>query len=295
MKPWERARIAAFGKEARALLGPAYAKLSQRHKRQLRALARIESKESVRAIRLAGQDAGVVITNTATLTPAQLNAVVSFPIEGLRHGEWWTLQGQTMSRFVKSEIQKGVLLGESVSDLTNRITGPRGATRIGRRAAERIVRTSVTAISAEAQLQTMRANDDIVSEYEYVATLDDRTSPICAALDGQRFPLNDASAPRPPMHQNCRSTVRPIPNWDALGVSKTEQRMLERRKRASMNGQVSYRTYGSWLKAQSAAVQNRALGPSRAQLFRDGKVTLQDLVRKDGSSLTLKQLSRKVA
>jgi hypothetical protein len=36
------------------------------------------------------------------------------------------------------------------------------------------------------------------------------------------------------------------------------------------------------------------LGPSRGKLFRSGKATLKDLVRNDGSTLTLPQLARRI-
>ena len=45
---------------------------------------------------------------------------------------------------------------------------------------------------------------------------------------------------------------------------------------------------GSWLKGQSTAVQDDALGPGRAALFRDGMSI--DRFVKDGRTLTLDEL-----
>jgi SPP1 gp7 family putative phage head morphogenesis protein len=45
-------------------------------------------------------------------------------------------------------------------------------------------------------------------KYRYVATLDSRTSSICAALDGREFEYG--KGPMPPQHFNCRSTTVPI-------------------------------------------------------------------------------------
>lgn len=48
-----------------------------------------------------------------------------------------------------------------------------------------------------------------VEEYQYVATLDRRTSPICQRLDGKVFKVSEASQGinYPPNHANCRSTT----------------------------------------------------------------------------------------
>ena len=84
----------------------------------------------------------------------------------------------------------------------------------------------------------------------------------------------------------------PVVNWDKLGVSNPES--LVPLTRASMDGPTSYQTYSGWLRKQTAAVQNQVLGPTRATLFRSGKVGLRDLVRSDGSVLTLDELGKKL-
>lgn len=66
--------------------------------------------------------------------------------------------------------------------------------------------------------------------------------------------------------------------------------------RASMNGQVSEKeTYQSWLGKQSAAFQDDVLGPTKGKLFREGGVTLDRFVDRNGASLTIDQLRAKEA
>ncbi len=50
-----------------------------------------------------------------------------------------------------------------------------------------------------------------ITKYQYLATLDRRTSDICRSLDSQVFELKDAIAGLnyPPTHANCRSTTAP--------------------------------------------------------------------------------------
>lgn len=160
--------------------------------------------------------------------------------------------------------------------------------------AKMLVRTATTHVSATTNVETFAQQDpEVTSQYQYVATLDERTSLICAELDGQIFDYSDESAPRPPMHPNCRSTIIPVVNWEALGVSKPPEDLLEV-TRAAEGGPTSYRTYGTWLRDQDAGTQNDILGPSRGKLFRDGDVSLKELLASDGSVLTLDQLAKKL-
>lgn len=51
-----------------------------------------------------------------------------------------------------------------------------------------------------------------VKDYEYLATLDIKTSEICRNLDGKKFSLSEAvpGVNYPPMHAHCRSTTVPV-------------------------------------------------------------------------------------
>ena len=161
--------------------------------------------------------------------------------------------------------------------------------QVSTRHADVLVRTAVNQIATRAQVETFEANRDVTDEYIYTATLDDRTSDICRALDGKRFAYGEGSMP--PQHPNCRSVVRPVVNWKKLGLEPPPDG-----QRAAQDGPVSAKLdYADWLRQQTAAEQDDILGPARGKLFRSGKVTLQDLVRADGSRLTLEELREKIA
>lgn len=57
-----------------------------------------------------------------------------------------------------------------------------------------------------------------VSQYQYLATLDNRTSDICRSLDGKIFKTSEASEGLnyPPLHVRCRSTTYPF--YDSLKI-----------------------------------------------------------------------------
>lgn len=125
-----------------------------------------------------------------------------------------------------------------------------------------LVRTAVQHVSNQAREVTWEEND--ITEYRWVSTLDGRTTSQCRSLDGKTFTIGQG--PRPPVHMNCRSTtVAIIPGLENLSEILT---------RASQDGQVKGSlSYYEWLKGQSAQFQDSVLGSVRGKLFRDGGLT----------------------
>lgn len=72
---------------------------------------------------------------------------------------------------------------------------------------KRQARTAITETAGQAHMEAYEKHG--VKKYEYVATYDERTCPVCGGLDGKTFPLNEAKAGKnyPPMHPNCRCTT----------------------------------------------------------------------------------------
>ena len=117
----------------------------------------------------------------------------------------WKHKGQLVNQ-LEELIPRAFATGEN-----SRMLGQQLAERlaVSRSAGERLARTEVARAANES---VRRAYLDAgVTEYEYLATLDARTSEICAALDGRVFSVAKASAGvnYPPMHPNCRSTTIP--------------------------------------------------------------------------------------
>ena len=165
-----------------------------------------------------------------------------------------------------------------------------------------LVRTSVNQVANTASLNVYRANSDITKKYRYTATLDNRTTAVCGALDGRVFEYE--KGPKPPQHFNCRSTIVPEIDYENLPFDPPPTK----RKRATADGQMSADTdYASWLLMQPNKVQARILGGSFNKetnkyegAFRyfqrlagkdnDPRQALAKFVRADGSRITLSQL-----
>ena len=173
-----------------------------------------------------------------------------------------TLAG--VDQWVTKAWQQGLTVQDTIRGLrgTKKLNFQDGLTSMSRRQAEAVARTSVAHVAQEARNKVWDANEDILQGWQFVATLDSRTTTQCKSLDGQVFPLGEG--PQPPVHVNCRSTTVP--------VLRDEFAFLEEgATRSSKDGYVDAgRTYYDWLKDQPEAFQNEALGPARAKLFRDG-------------------------
>lgn len=226
-------------------------------------------------------------------------AVTSRPFQGRFLRDWAASLEKDRLRRVEDAVRIGLVEGETVDKIVSRIAGTRaaryadGVLAINRRNAEAVVRTAVTHTTSRAREALYTANPNLIKGVQYVATLDARTTDICASLDGQVFDVD--KGPRPPQHVNCRSTTAPVlASFKELGFNASE---VSEGTRASMNGQVpESTTYQSWLKSQPAHVQTEALGATKAKLFRDGGLTVDRLVeRRTGHSYTLRELASREA
>jgi len=217
-------------------------------------------------------------------------------------------------------IRSGVFSGETTQQIARRMIGklefgdfgPLSVkqlaqsggelTKLANNQIQTIVRTSVNQVQNQASQAVYAANSKVAPKYEYVATLDSRTSPICRRLDGQKFAYN--KGPTPPQHFNCRSTTVPVVDFDGL---QKKYPSLEKPpvgkvvSRPSTTGRVPQGTaYGDWLLKQDKKLQIKTLGSEqKVRFFKriakkegSGQAAIRKLVRDDGSERTLDDLKR---
>jgi SPP1 gp7 family putative phage head morphogenesis protein len=220
--------------------------------------------------------------------PNLLRAIVNArPMQGAILKDWYDGLETGAKAGVRREIMTGLAQGETIQQMSRRL---RGAMDISRRNAESVVRTTVNHVTTHAKEATYEVNSDIVKKVQYIATLDDRTTIICASLDGEVFPINEG--PRPPQHWRCRSTTAPVlVSASELGAELgIPMKDVPKGTRASMNGQVPAKmTYSEWLKTQSVETQNKVLGVKKATLFRKG-TPIRKFVDANKRPLTLRQV-----
>jgi len=195
---------------------------------------------------------------------AAMSAALERPLQGALLKDWLAdLEPRIRDRIERS-LQISFIEGENLSNATRRI---KGAVQMSKRGLEALVRTSNAHIAETVSEATYALNSDLIQGVEWVSTLDSRTTDVCRARDGKRWPVGEG--PRPPAHPNCRSTTIPV----LIGEESPERE-----------------TYPQWLKRQPASVQDNILGPARGKLFRDGKITVEGFVDSAGRRVPLRNL-----
>lgn len=259
-----------------------------------------------------------VILDFATPPVAQLTSLVTTqPFQGKVLKEWAASQKVTDVKRIMDQVKIGMVQGQAIPDIMKRVVG---VTDLTATEATAITRTAVNFYSNKAKEMTYRANADIFSEEQYVATLDARTTAICRGLDGKRFPVGEG--PRPPLHFNCRSVRVAVIGDELVGnrpFNPTTERSLvkeysakhglkaktrdglpkghkgafddfARARKRQLIGRVPAATsYDEWLRTQSVDFQNEVLGKGKAELFRKG-LTLDKFVDETGREFTLAEL-----
>ena len=219
-------------------------------------------------------------------------------------------------------IRQGVFSGESTQQIASRMIGrlefgQRGSvrqiaqaggelTKLANHQIQTIVRTSVNQVQNQASQAVYAANSKVAPKYEYVATLDSRTSPICKRLDGRKFEYN--KGPTPPQHFNCRSTTVPVVDYAGLKKQKGFEDLtpppkgkVVTRPTGEGTGRVPQDTqYGDWLLGQDKRLKVKTLGNEQkvryferlAKKEGSGQKAIRKMVREDGSERSLKDLER---
>ena len=219
-------------------------------------------------------------------------------------------------------IRQGVFSGESTQQIASRMIGrlefgQKGSvrqiaqaggemTKLANHQIQTIVRTSVNQVQNQASQAVYAANSKVAPKYEYGATLDSRTSPICKRLDGRKFEYN--KGPTPPQHFNCRSTTVPVVDYAGLKKQKGFEDLtpppkgkVVTRPTGEGTGRVPQDTqYGDWLLGQDKKLKVKTLGNEQkvryferlAKKEGSGQKAIRKMVREDGSERSLKDLER---
>lgn len=264
-------------------------------------LGKTVAKRTVGSLELVlGQDA------LSLPTDAYFNSLASnVLIQGSPAAEWWNAQEANTTLKFAQQVRQGLANAETNQQIIGRIVGTRiqpGVMTVARRDAATLVQTSVQAVANDARLNTFKKNSDVIAGVRQISTLDSHTSLICIAYSGQCWdldgkPIRGSSLPfngGPPRHFNCRSVLAPLTKtFKELGIDAPEPKATTR---ASDAGPISAKTdFNAFLNSKSQGYVDEMLGKGRAQLWRDGKITLKDLVDGQGRPLTTAALKAKFA
>lgn len=306
---WNQQRLAAIKKSLQKTVRSVYEQVFGQLNADLKELVKYEVEYQSTNLKAAFPLEAQPLVNIQSTTWQQVWAsATAQPFQGSLLKEWADKLPSNLVNKIGNAVQQGVLLGESYTDIIKRVKGTKGAGYadgvVGRaRNTElaNLVKTAVNHVTAEAREKTAEVNEDIIKAREWLSTLDTHTSPMCIIRDKLLYTVG--KKPKPighsvpygagpgRLHFCCRSTETwVIKSWQELGLKLNE---MAPGTRASMGGQVpSDMSYGKWLARQDYATQEQVLGVTRAQMLRDGKISVPDMFSDKGEWLTLDQLRK---
>ncbi|MDX7902437.1 minor capsid protein [Acinetobacter baumannii] len=210
---------------------------------------------------------------------------------------------ETARQKVEYAIRDGISSGKTNQEIVQRIRGTKrlnfedGILTSSKSDIDRTVRTVRSHVANQAYLNSFT---QIGFEYvRLVATLDGRTSKLCASLDGAIWEINDPAKRVPPLHPNCRSILVPVEK-DGLLVGERPFVMDERKvkdiprdERSQLIGQLDANTtFKEFFGKTDDFFQKEWLGPKRYKLYKEGKFDFEKFFDPEGQLYTLEELRK---
>lgn len=295
---WNKRRIKTLIAEANDLISRYYADAQGELFATTRPLAEVSALAAQAALA-----ASVPIGISVALPPEPYLASLASNaiVQGAVQSSWWDRQEADTAWRFETALRTGLAAGETNQQLIARIAGKQGfpgVMEIARNNAAALVQTSVQTVANNARQATFEANNDLIARYRWITALDGHVCPICAARADLAWGVDHKPQGHsigwsvPPIHWNDRCAIVPeTKSWKSLGIDIPEP---PPGMRASRDGPVpANTTFAQFLSRKGAAFQAEVLGPGRAQMWRDGTISLQDLVNGRGNPLTLAQLRAK--
>ena len=169
-----------------------------------------------------------------------VKAAVNMPVEGKMFSDRiWDNKTKLVNR-VKRDVEKAMTQGKSPEKLARQIKKDFGVSAYE---SKRLINTEVARCQTQAQEEIYKESG-VVGKVMWDATLDKKTNPDDAALDGKVWEINE-DHPEPPLHPNCRCCLIPV----VSGWSPSRKR--ENIKGNTGKKQITeYDTYDNWKKSR---------------------------------------------
>lgn len=287
-----RARLQKQLKIIRKVIADYYGEIATVSESDLAEIAKIEGRWQVYTVNtLATFEIASVLPSATVFEELARESL----IVGNVASDWWSQQSVKLQNDFQRVVQLGLSQAETNQQITRRFKDVSG---LAQRNAYALVKTATQSVAINARDTAMQANADLIAAKVSMATLDSHTSLLCASYDKAEYnlqnePINGNTKPylEIPRHFNCRSYWSyPVKSFKELGLNIED---FKPSTRASMDGQIpAATTFEQFLSGKSEEWQTKYLGQGRAQLWRDGKITLSDMVSGTGRELTLDQLAK---
>lgn len=172
-----------------------------------------------------------VAWDVAAVNQKALATIINTPwtVDGRNFSEKIWTHKQALIGELRTQLTQNLMLGKSPAESVKTIAARFG---VAEHKAARLVFTESAYFQAVSQGNCYKALD--VRKFQFIATLDDRTSDVCREMDGQVFDMREyqPGVNVPPLHPWCRSCTAPFYE-DLAGIG-------ERAARDPETGQTYY-------------------------------------------------------
>lgn len=216
------------------------------------------------AANLTAQAAGVDLLG---VNPANVTAAAGFLADGSPVADLFAGYGRDAAAHARAVLTQAAAFGWGADRTAREFTGALGMLRSR---AQTIARTELHRVYRTTSRDTYMANADVVTGWTWRAHLDGDTCPACAAMDGTVHPVTEALDG----HPRCRCAMVPLtPSWADLGLSGVGETGVAPQARGE-----------ALLAGMTPREQDRMLGPTKAALYRQGQIALEDCVVRTNSA-----------
>lgn len=183
------------------------------------------------------QDSVKIYGNFVGLNENAIKTAISYPWSGDSFSNRIYQNKDKLITALKQEITQGIIRGSSINDMSKSIAKKLNISHLN---ANTLIQTETGAVMTEADKKAYKEYD--IEKYEYLSTLDIKTTEICKELDNKVFNLENMiiGVNAPPMHYNCRSTTVPYIDDES---SKRIARRLDNNEVEYIPSGMSYREW----------------------------------------------------
>lgn len=288
---FSRARARQLLSDITPIIANNYAEAQSILKEQIHGLVPVQIAQAEKSLELSVFIDRTVKLPTKNVIDRLSNEVL---INGGPLNGWWKRQEQDTLFKLSSSIREGMLLNDTNDKIIGKVVDNLD---ISRRNASAIVHTAIQDVANNARQAVYEQNDDIIKSFVWFTAMDSHVCPLCIGRSGKKWKNDDGHTPIdhaipwqvPPIHFNDRCVILPETlTFEEMGVDLQEPTIGDR---ASSLGPIDAdSTFDDYLKRVSVKQQDEMLGKGRAKLWRDGKISLGQLLDGEGRELTLKEL-----
>jgi len=208
----------------------------------------------------------------------------TFNVQGYSAKELFKTMSDNHARQLRVIVGAGVAQGKSSQTIARQLQAKNS--KLSKARLKNAIFTTVTEARAATRHESYKQLEKlgVITGYQYVATLDGRTTEYCRDHDNRIYRKNiEEIQGEINTHFHCRSVFAPLTKSSNVST------------RASQFGEVVDESYGQWFKKQSDSFQKSVLGKKKFEAYKAGSYKIGGLPDVVGKTMNVAAISSVLA